>query len=128
MKYAPWILLLAGCSGSTAIGDGVPVREAYAGAPDFRLTVTDQPSPLAAPREVPLFYPPEVFAVYVPSQISRKRDVMVGEHWIFFKLKDGGWFPERPEEEPIAKNKASGEEVELIKKKLDGVRFVVPHE
>lgn len=128
MKHVSWLLLLGSCSHSQPISDGVPVREAYDGAAEFRITMSDHPSPLAARRPLPLYYPPEVFAVYVPSQISRTREVMIGEHWIFFKLKDGGWLPEREEEEPRASGRASAEDIEQIKKQLSGVRFVVSHE
>jgi hypothetical protein len=123
-----WWILLCGCSSAAPIGDGVPVRKAYEGRDDLRLTMSESPSPLAARREIPLYYPPEVFAVYVPARLSRAREIMIGEHWVFFKLKDGGWFPERIEEEPTAKNKATGEDVEQIRKRLTGVPFVVPHE
>jgi hypothetical protein len=61
----------------------------------MELRVSEAPSPLAAEREVPVMTAPEIFAVYVPSHVDRSRDVMVGEHWVYFRLRDGEWFIER---------------------------------
>lgn len=52
-------------------------------------------SPLRAAKEIPVLSPPEVFAVYVPSHVDRERDLLVGEHWLFFKLSESEWFTER---------------------------------
>lgn len=63
-----------------------------AAAPEVRLT---ESSPLRMPKAVPVLSPPEVFAVYVPSHVDRTRDILIGEHWVFFKLSDAEWFAER---------------------------------
>jgi len=41
---------------------------------------------------------PELFAVYLPSRLDRTRDLLIGEHWIYFRLRDGEWFIERDRE------------------------------
>jgi len=99
MKRLAALLLLigAGCAGGVPAG-GVPVRSAYddaLGDAAARLSVRADASPLAARPFVPVYYPPDIFPIYVPSRVSRTRDLLVGEHWIFMKLNDGGWFPER---------------------------------
>jgi hypothetical protein len=128
MKYAWLSLLLAGCASAAPTVDGVAVRDAYnAASAEFNVTVQD-PAPLAAHKEIPVYYPPEIFAVYVPAQISRERDIMVGDHWIFMKLKDGSWYPEKTNEELRAKKQAADADVDLAKRRLAGARFVVPHE
>ncbi|HZN61526.1 MAG TPA: hypothetical protein VFC90_03885 [Planctomycetota bacterium] len=77
--------------------DGRPVQEVWGTAsPELRVAAAS--SPLRAEREVPLLSAPEVFAVYVPSHLDRARDLLIGEHWIYFRLRDGEWFIEREKE------------------------------
>ncbi len=121
-----WILALAACATAPSVDRGVPVREAY-GESSLNMSITDS-SPLAARKEIPVIYPPEVFAVYVPAQVSRKRDILIGDHWVFLKLKEGGWFPEKLDEDLRSQQAAGEGDVELARKKLSGARFVVPHE
>ena len=81
--------------------DGRPVQEVWGVAsPELRVAATS--SPLRADREVPLLSAPEVFAVYVPSHLDRSRDLLVGEHWVYFRLRDGSWFIERDKEPELA--------------------------
>jgi hypothetical protein len=58
------------------------------------LAVTDA-SPLRRTLEMPVLTPPEVFAVYVPSHLDREQDMLVGEHWLYFKLSESEWFVEK---------------------------------
>src|SRR5436190_2765986 len=70
---------------------GRPVMD-VAAAPSL---VVEQASPLRMAKTTPVLSPPEVFAVYVTSHVDRRRDLMIGEHWVFFKLGDSSWFSER---------------------------------
>jgi len=85
-------------------------------------------SPLRAAKEIPVLSPPEVFAVYVPSHVDREHDLLVGEHWLFFKLSESEWFTERRQ---AAAPKASGPAAEsqlAPLKALSGLdRAVVPY-
>ena len=58
------------------------------------LAVTDA-SPIRRAIEMPVLTPPEIFAVYVPSHLDREHDLLVGEHWLYFKLSESEWFTER---------------------------------
>jgi hypothetical protein len=84
--------LLSGCETFGAIrATGVPVPEAHAGPQELR--VLDVASPLRRETRIPVLSTPEVFAAYVPSHAEADR--LIGEHWIFFKLRDAEWFTER---------------------------------
>ena len=89
--------LAASCDFGRIRADGRPVSEVW-GAASSELKVAAGPSPLKAEREIPLLTPPEVFAVYVPSRLDRSRDLLIGEHWVYFRLRDGEWFIEREKE------------------------------
>jgi len=92
------ILAAVSCSGSQEAGQ--TVNEAYYGqSQKSPLKLVETPSFLGNPKPVPVIYPPEIFGVYVPSHVSLERDMLIGEHWIFFKLKDALWFVEKIEED-----------------------------
>jgi hypothetical protein len=68
---------------------------------------------------------PEVFAVYVPSHAER--DVMVGEHWYFLKLRDAEWYVDRLREpDPPATGDAPPETMRPLND-LDWNRIVISH-
>lgn len=121
-------LALAGsCAACGSLGtaqpEGRPVREAYAGGPELR--VLDIDSPLRGERRIPVLSTPEVFAAYVPSHAAG--DLMIGEHWIFFKLKDAEWFVERLQDpEPPATGDVPPEQLKPLRD-LDWSKLVVPH-
>jgi hypothetical protein len=118
------LLLAAGCGGAVP-RDGVPVRDAFDGGPEAaQLSIRQDPSPLAARLFVPVYHPPEIFPLYVPSRVSRDRDLLVGEHWIFVKLRDGGWFPEREGEDSLPKSPAADPEaMRDLLRRVAGTRF-----
>jgi hypothetical protein len=83
---------LAGCGfWSVALPPGRPVMEAHAGPVELR--VLDAEPPLRPRRKLPVLAPPEVFAAYVSAHV--RPDLLVGEHWIYFKLRDAEWYTER---------------------------------
>ena len=101
---------------------GVPVSEAYAGTSQVR--ILDVESPLRVQPRIPVLSTPEVFAVYVPSHTER--DLLIGEHWIFFKLRDAEWFIERLQDpDPPAAEDVPVEEMKPIRE-LDWGKIVVP--
>jgi len=118
--------LIASCDVGRIQPDGRPVGEVWGGS-SMELRVSDAPSPLAAEREVPLMTAPEVFAVYVPSHVDRSRDVMVGEHWVYFRLRDGEWFIERDRApDPPVSGDATEKDLRLLRD-LEGLEHsVVP--
>lgn len=118
------LLLLAGCDTFGSIrATGRPVGEAY--APPHELRVLDVDSPLRAEKRVPVLSAPEVFAAYVPTRAEGDR--MIGEHWIFFKLRESEWFIERLQDpDPPADGEAPPESMKELRE-LDWTRTVVPH-
>jgi len=98
--------LAASCDFGRIRADGRPVHEVW-GAASSELRVAPIGSPLRAEREVPLLSAPEVFAVYVPSRLDRTRDLLTGEHWIYFRLRDGEWFIERDREPELSAPEAA---------------------
>jgi hypothetical protein len=125
MKYlAPLVLLLCGCElFGTVRPSGKPVSEAYAGSHELR--VLDVDSPLRAQQKIPILSTPEVFAVYVPSHAER--NVMIGEHWLFLKLRDAEWLVERMQDPaPPTSGDAPAEQLRPLRD-LDWNRVVIPH-
>lgn len=101
MRRALILIAVSTAAASCDVGkirpEGRPVMEVWgAASPELRLSAG--PSPLRAEREVPLMSAPELFAVYLPSRLDRTRDLLIGEHWIYFRLRDGEWFIERDRE------------------------------
>ena len=124
MRYACLAVVLAGCDllGSSRV-TGRPVTEAYAGGHELR--VLDIDSPLRREKQIPVLSTPEVFAVYVPSHAER--DLLVGEHWLFFKLKDAEWFTETLQDpDPPASADAPAEQLKPVRD-LDWKNVVIPH-
>ncbi len=125
MKYlSPLLLLLGGCElFGTVRPSGKPVSEAYSGSHELR--VLDVDSPLKAQKKIPILSTPEVFAVYVPTHAER--DVMIGEHWLFMKLRDAEWLVERIQDpDPPTNGDAPAEQLRPLRD-LDWNRVVIPH-
>ena len=118
------LLVLTGCDlFGTVRPSGRPVSEAYGGSHELR--VLDVESPLRAERRIPILSTPEVFAAYVPSHAER--DLMIGDHWLFLKLRDAEWFVDRlAEPDPPASGDAAPETMRPLRD-LDWNRIVVPH-
>ena len=124
MKHALPLLLLAGCDTFGAIrATGRPVAEAYAAPHELRMLDVD--SPLRAEKRVPVLSAPEVFAAYVPTRAEGDR--MIGEHWIFFKLRESEWFIERLRDpDPPADGNAPPESLKPLRE-LDWTKTLIPH-
>lgn len=124
IRGLPLALLLAGCEMfGTVRASGRPVAEAHAGSPDLR--VLDIASPLRAEKRIPVLSTPEVFAAYVPTHVEGDR--MIGEHWIFFKLKEAEWFVERLQDpDPPFTGDALPDHLRPLRD-LDWNRVVIPH-
>lgn len=102
---------------------GRPLAEANGGGHELRLLDVD--SPLRAEQRVPVLSTPEVFAAYVPSHA--RGDLLIGEHWVFFKLKESEWFVERlADPEPPTAGEAPPEKLRPLEA-LEWKRVVVPY-
>ena len=80
-------------------GDGRPVGDVYrdvAGVGGFpKIRISGSALPLGPAMAIPVIYPAEIFPAYVPTHVDSERDLMVGEHFIFIKLRDSAWLSER---------------------------------
>jgi hypothetical protein len=118
------LLLPAGCwPGSIALPPGRPPGEVQSGPAELR--VSAEAPPLRPVRKVPVLAPPEVFAAFVPAHA--RGDLMVGEHWVYFKLRDAEWYAERRME---PESPADGEAPPGLLRPLehfDWSRIAVPH-
>jgi hypothetical protein len=75
-------------------------------------------------RRSPILSTPEVFAVYVPSHAER--DLLIGEHWLFLKLRDSEWFVERlTDPDPPSSGDAPAEHLRPLRN-LDWNKVVLP--
>jgi len=125
MKHlAPLALLLSGCDLFGSVRQtGRPVSEAYGGGHELR--ILDADSPLRGQRKIPVLSTPEVFSAYVPSHVDR--DILIGEHWLFFKLRESEWFVDRLQTpEPPATGDAAPEAMRPLRD-LDWSRVVIPY-
>lgn len=130
MIRKPAGILLAGAAALQACGlspegtvGGRPVREAYAGGHELRLLDID--SPLRARKQIPVLSVPEVFAAYVPARIAG--DLLIGDHWVFFKLREARWFIEPLQDpDPPADGEAPPEALQPMEG-LPWDRMVIPH-
>lgn len=118
---------LAGCGlfGGPVPGGGRPVREVYddmdgnPGAPP--LSFAPAPEPGAPARTRPVIFPPKVFAVFVQEHLDEGRDLKVGSHWIYFKLRDSSWTEQAIDREPAQSIPLEkGEDLRPLKKALGG--------
>lgn len=116
-------LFLLGSGCGLAAPAGRSVAQAYGSGHELR--VLEAPSPLRREARIPVLSAPEVFAAYVPSHADH--ELLIGEHWIFFRLRDAEWFTERGAElEPAADGEAPAEVLRPLGD-LDWTRVVVPH-
>ena len=119
-------MLPTSCDFGRLRAEGRPVQEAW-GIAASDLRVSPASSPLRPDREIPVLSAPEVFAVYVPSRLDRARDLLIGEHWIYFRLRDGEWFIEREREPEWTATEAATPGDFLPLCDLDGMdRAVIP--
>lgn len=127
--------LLGGCLrfGAPTSG-GRPVREVYdeaerAGTRD-EVVIRPQAEPGGGPRTRPVIYPPKVFAAYVQEHLDPRRDIKIGGHWVYFKLRDSSWFVEDIDREPIAEADAGEADLLPLRTELEGASFreiIVPY-
>ena len=125
MKNMPiLLLLLTGCDLFGSVRpSGRPVSEAYGGSHEIRLL--DVESPIRAERKIPILSTPEVFAAYVPGHASG--DLMVGEHWLYFRLRESAWLVERLQDpDPPTSGDAAPETMKPLRE-LDWRKVVLPH-
>lgn len=96
MPVLIWITSLSCTLPGDPPAGGRPVREVHEETPLRELRIkTDRPC-LPADRPLPVLFPPDVFAAWVPSHVAPGRDLLIGGHWIFLKLSESTWFMERP--------------------------------
>ncbi|MBI2930362.1 MAG: hypothetical protein HYY16_01815 [Planctomycetes bacterium] len=93
------------------------------------LVISETPGPLATEAPIPVLSPPQVFAVWVPSHVDRPRDILVGEHWLFFKLTESEWFTDRKlaEATPPAEEDASPQSLTPLRAVTGFEKAVVPY-
>ena len=80
---------------------------------------------------VPVIYPAEIFPTFVPAHVDPERDLMVGEHYLFIKLRDSTWlFQKELEREPAVDGKSSQEELDALRSRVNNVpwtRALLPY-
>lgn len=105
-KTAIATALLSGCAlVSSPVPSGKPVRDVYedsstSNGTGSKLTIDREPGHDAREKTKPVIYPPKVFAVWVVEHLDLERDIKIGSHWVFFKLRDSSWIEEPIDREP----------------------------
>lgn len=122
--------LMLGCASHNQSERGSDVRSVYAEGRRPTLHVLDARSPIAAQKVVPVVTAPEVFALYVPGHVDRDRDMYVGEHWLFVKLRESTWNFSRKDQKPVPPGgPADMNKIRRSLPRLEGIdRILVPHE
>jgi hypothetical protein len=110
------------------------VREVYdeaeRGGTHDEVVIRSEGEPGGGPRTRPVIYPPKVFAVYVQEHLDPKRDIKVGAHWVYFKLRDSSWIAEDIDREPLADSNAADADLASLRIALQGSSFpeiVIPY-
>lgn len=118
--------ILTSCMSSYGVdATGVPVSEAYSGGKgDNRFRYIASRSPLYQEKRVPILFPPKVFGCYIPSHVDKERDLLIGEHWIFFKVSGSSWFIEEEQEEVKFETKELEDPDKLVDVKLFVIRNI----
>ena len=126
--------LLTGCSlTGSPLPPGRPVRDVYeegSGSPRPILRIEEAPRPGAFEKTRPVIYPPKVFAVYVPEHTDRERDIKIGAHWVYIKVRESSWFQEPIDREPLCHGEAHATELHALRRRMAGTRFgrlLLPH-
>jgi len=122
--------ILVGCAGGGGLEKGSDVRSVYAAGNRPTLHVRDATSPIATEKVVPVVTAPEVFALYVPGHVDRDRDMYVGEHWLFVKLRESTWNFSKNVQKPVTpEGPADMNKLRLAVPRIEAVgRILVPHE
>ncbi|HTF55971.1 MAG TPA: hypothetical protein VK661_01770 [Planctomycetota bacterium] len=81
---------------------------------------------------VPVIYPAEIFPAYVPTHVDPERDMLVGEHFLFIKLRDSAWLSEMDlqESDPKVEGIAPAEELRVLAARIPRTTWekaVVPY-
>ena len=130
--------ILAALSGCTLWGSpvppGRPVRTVYvegAGSAARPIRIERAPAPGAVGKTRPVIYPPKVFAVWVPEHLDLERDMKIGAHWVYVKLRESSWTPEPIDREPFCNGATSEKEIHTLRRRmkehpLGGI--LIPHE
>lgn len=117
------VLAAAGCTTfGSPVPPGRPVGEVYlekpAGAPSRALFNLGAPTPGQGERSRPVIYPPKIFAVWVPEHLDPERDLKIGSHYVYMKLRDSSWTEEEIDREPFAKEPADPSDLGLLRNRV----------
>ncbi len=114
--------LLGGCAlWGSPVPAGRPVREVYEdtdGPHTAKFRIEQAPLPGQVERTRPVIYPPKVFAVWVPEHLDFERDMKIGAHWVYIKLRDSSWMEEPIDREPGTSECAAPAEVAPLRERL----------
>jgi hypothetical protein len=116
----------------SSVPSGKTVWAAYeeSASADRELTIHAGPAAGSQPLTRPVIYPPKIFAVWVPEHLELERDMKIGAHWIFIKLRDSSWVEEPIDREATEPHeKAHDDEVAKAKQLFAGEglsRLLIP--
>lgn len=120
------LALLEGCLlAGPSLPGGRPVGEVYdeSGGGTGSLRIEARPLPGTPEPSRPVIYPPQVFRVHVPGHVDRERDLWIGPHDVFIKLRDSSWLEGPVEPEPQAKELSPPEETDRLRRSLTADRW-----
>jgi hypothetical protein len=109
------------------------VEEIYDAASEGQsstLRIAGDTPPASPDRTRPVIYPPKVLAIYVPEHLDRERDLKIGAHWIYCKLRDSSWVEEPIDREPATAEAVTAEDATRLRDLLPATalaRMIVPY-
>ena len=116
------ILTLTGCVlVDSPVPPGRPVRTVYEEGGDVAprtLSIRKAPSPGAFGKTRPVIYPPKIFAVYVPEHLDKERDMKIGAHWVYVKLRDSSWTQQAIDKEPFCHGESNADDITALRDRV----------
>lgn len=120
------LILIGSCSVWTSpVPPGMNPTDVFTNTSDAdpRITIEPDRSPGEPERTRPVIYPPRVLAIWVSEHVDAERDMKVGAHWVYVKLRDSSWFEQPIDREPKVESAAELKDDEL--RRIESLREMV---
>jgi hypothetical protein len=91
-----------------------------------KITVADPIEPSDA--KIPIYTPPKTWLAWVPARIDKQTGILIGGHWIYFKLDEGRWFIEKNSIDGLKAGEPADAIIKHAKDELKHIeKIIVPH-
>jgi hypothetical protein len=92
----------------------------------LKITIADPIEPSDA--KIPIYTPPKTWLAWVPARIDKETGILIGGHWIYFKLDEGRWFIEKENAEKLEAGKPADTTIRYARDELKHIdKIIVPY-